>query len=197
MQTIQQERSEAFQRGRCHGNRLRLGLSFGNGNRFQIQFDRRRFLQQVAQFLQQALSHIRKLDRGRHFLRSKNAGEDISLGGQGIQHAFFDGVLGNQVDDLHRGWLAEPVGAGDALLEHGGIPGQVEVDDQAGGLQVETHPAGIGGEEDATVGIIEEFLDEVAALAGWHITGQLDVAQADTLDDRFGQRQHGSPLAEN
>ena len=143
------------------------------------------------------MSHILEFDRAGSLLRAKDAGKNVLLGSQRVQHAFLDGVFGDQVDDLHRGELAVTVGAGNTLFEHGGIPGQVEVDDQAGSLQVQSDAARIGGKKDAAGGIVEEFLDEIAAFGGGHVAGQLDVAQADALDDGFGEGQHVGPLAEH
>ena len=170
------------------------------GNRFggwgEVQFDLGGLFEQVAEFLQQALTHVLEAHGGRGVIGAENAGKDVFLGSQGIEHAFLDRIFGNQVDDLHRGWLAMTVGAGDALFKNGGVPRQVKVDDQAGGLQVETHAARVGGEEDPAVGVVEKFLDEFAAFGTGHVAGQFDVTQANALDDGLSERQHGGPLAE-
>jgi hypothetical protein len=170
-----------------------LGLGF---SRREGKFHIGRSLQKVAQFLQQALTHVGKFDRGWRFVCAKDGGENIFLRGKGIEHSFFDGVFGDEIDDLHRGFLSVTMGAGDALFEHGGIPREVEVDDEAGGLQVEPHAARVGGEEDAAFGVVEEFLDEVAAFGGGNRACEFDVAETDALQDGFGKFQHVRPLAE-
>ncbi len=147
--------------------------------------------------MQQALSHVGKFDGGRRFVRAEDGGKDVFLGGQGVQHALFDGVFGDEVDDLYGGGLTVTMGAGDALFEHGGIPGQVEVDDERGGLQVEPDAARVGRKEDAAVRIVEEFLDERAAFGRGDIARQFDVTEADALEDGFGECQHVRPLAED
>ena len=86
------------------------------------------------------------------------------------------------------------MGARDALFKHSGIPREIEIDDEAGGLQVETHAACVSGEEDAAVGVVEKFLDEVAAFGGGNVTREFDIAESDAFEDGFGQREHGCPL---
>ena len=52
-----------------------------------------------------------------------------------------------------RGLVLAP-GAGDALFESGGVPGQVAVDDDAGVLEVEPDAARVGAEEEAAVRVL-------------------------------------------
>ena len=73
------------------------------------------------------------------------------LVGEGLEHAVLDGVFGNEVDDGDRAGLVFAPGAGDALLQLGGVPGQVAIDDDAGVLKIQARRAGIGAEEDAAV----------------------------------------------
>src|SRR3970040_1216370 len=87
--------------------------------------------------------------------------------------------------------------AGDALFEHRGIPGKVEVDDKRRGLQVEADAAGVGGEEDAASGVVEKFLDEVAAFCRGDSACEFDITKADALERGFGKGQHICPLAED
>ena len=140
------------------------------------------------------MSHIRKLDRGGRFVSSKNSRKNIFLRSERIQHALFDGAFGNEINNLHRRQLTVTMGARDALFKHSGIPREIEIDDEAGGLQVETHAACVSGEEDAAVGVVEKFLDEVAALGGGDIAREFDVAETDAFEDGFSERQHGCPL---
>ena len=57
-------------------------------------------------------------------------------------------------------------GAGDALLEAGRVPRQVEVDHHVGRLEVEPHAAGVGGEEEPAVGVLLEAPDLLRGAAG-------------------------------
>ena len=129
----QQWRQKPLRVGRRPTSTGSAGAASSDGSnlrRSKIEFDLRGVLSRSPKFLQEALSHIRKLDRGRRFLSAKTAGENIFLGGEGVEHVLFDGVFGDEVNNLHRRWLSVTMGAGDALFEHGGIPREVKVDDK-------------------------------------------------------------------
>ena len=120
---------------------------------------------------EQALAGVHKSDLGWGFLGAEHAGKDFALGGQRVEHPLLDGALGDEVDNVDSVALAMAVGAGDALFQHGRIPGQVEVDHQAGGLQVESHSAGVGREKDTDVVVFKESFDKRPSLAGGYIAG--------------------------
>jgi hypothetical protein len=82
----------------------------------------------------------------------EHAAGEILFVGQAAEHAVFDGVFGDEVDDRDGAELVFAPGAGDALFELGGVPGEVAVDDDAGVLEVEADAAGIGAEEEAQAG---------------------------------------------
>ena len=66
--------------------------------------------------------------------------------------------------DVNRAALSEAVDPADSLLEHGGVPGKLDVDAGArGALQVEADAAGIGGEEHAARGVVVEVDDVLRA----------------------------------
>ena len=73
------------------------------------------------------------------------------LVGERAEHAVLDGLLGDEIDDGDRAGLVFAPGAGDALLQLGGVPGQVAVDDDAGVLEVQARGARIGAEKDAAI----------------------------------------------
>ena len=76
----------------------------------------------------------------------KHAGEQRLLERQYRQHAFLDGALTDEVDDLHAARLAHAVHASNALLQHRRVPGLVHVHHHGGGvLQIEPDPARVGG----------------------------------------------------
>jgi hypothetical protein len=52
-----------------------------------------------------------------------------------------DGLLGDEVDNGDRAELTFAPSAGDALLELGGVPREVAVDDDTGILEVESDSA--------------------------------------------------------
>src|ERR1035441_5236287 len=56
------------------------------------------------------------------------------LVGERAQHAMLDGILRYEIDDCDGARLVLAPGAGDALFQLGGVPGQVAVDDDAGVL---------------------------------------------------------------
>ena len=78
--------------------------------------------------------------------------------------------------------LTESVDAGDALLKYCRIPGQVEIDHDAAGLQIKTRASCIGGEEHAAVGVVGEVDDEVAALGRRYTAMQIFIADAHLVE---------------
>ena len=54
---------------------------------------------------------------------------------------------------MHGLFLTHAVGAGNSLFEDGRVPGQVEVDDGVGRLQIQARRTGVGGDEQPTVGV--------------------------------------------
>ena len=76
--------------------------------------------------------------------------EERLLGADQVGDPRLDALLADQVVDVDRLLLAEPVDPADPLLEHGRVPGELEVDHAVGGaLEVEPDAAGVAGEEDA------------------------------------------------
>jgi hypothetical protein len=61
----------------------------------------------------------------------------------------------NQIVDINRPLLSQAMDAPDALLEHGGIPGQLQVDARVGGLlQIQPHAARIAEKQDRGFGVV-------------------------------------------
>ena len=89
--------------------------------------------------------------------------EKFSLEVESCCHALFYGACGNHIHYLDVAALAYAVYACYALLEHGGVPGAVEVDDQRCGLKVKSCAACIGGEEYSGGGVAVEGFHEVAS----------------------------------
>lgn len=116
---------------------------------------------------------------------------------EGFEHAVFDGALGDEVDDLDGLFLAFAPGAGDALFELGGIPGEVAVDDDAGVLQVEAGSAGFGAEDDFAVGILFESLDFETALFLRNFAGVPGVADLLGNEMLADQSEHADPFRED
>lgn len=79
--------------------------------------------------------------------------EEASFEGLEAEYSFFDGTLADEVEDGDGLFLTEAVDAGDALFEECGVPGLVHDEDAGGELEVESDSAGVGGEEDAAVGV--------------------------------------------
>ena len=73
---------------------------------------------------------------------------------------------GDQVPEVADLGLADAVDTAEALLEAVGVPGQVIVDHEVGALEVDAFAGGVGGEEDAHLGVVaERFLGGMALLA--------------------------------
>jgi hypothetical protein len=84
------------------------------------------------------------------------------------------------------------MGAADALVEHGGVPGQVEVHDRRGGLEVEAQAPGVGREEHEATRVAHELVDEAAALAQRKAAVEAHVADPELV--QLARRELGHPL---
>src|SRR5262249_58966765 len=91
-------------------------------------------------------------------------GEQSPLRADQIADSRFDTRLAHEIVDVDRVGLTQTVDAADTLLEHGRIPGQLDVDARAGRtLEVEPNAPRVGREEDTTAGIVVEFHDVLRA----------------------------------
>ena len=71
--------------------------------------------------------------------------EKSALVGNELLDPGLDTVLRDQVEDIDRLALAQTMDAGDALFDHGGVPGHFNIDAATGGsLKIQSHPSGIG-----------------------------------------------------
>src|SRR5439155_12024248 len=94
----------------------------------------------------------------------EESGEQRLLGTDEIRDSRFDPGLADQVVDVDGAVLSEAIDPADSLLEHGGVPGKLDVDARArGSLQVETDAAGVGREEHAARGVVVEVDDVLRA----------------------------------
>src|SRR5260221_643849 len=89
------------------------------------------------------------------------------------------------------------MGASDALLEYGRIPRLVDVDDDAGVLEIESNAAGVRGEEDAAFRIFVESLDELPPLAAVDAAVKENVPPFPLFDLSLQNLMHAQPLAED
>ena len=94
----------------------------------------------------------------------ENACEQRFLELQHAEHPFFDRSLRDEVDDLDRLLLPQPMHPADALLQHGRIPGQVHVDDDRRELQIQADATRIGRQKQPALRIVAESIDELFAL---------------------------------
>ena len=127
----------------------------------------------------------------------EGAFEQRALEAQAVYHSLLDGVLRDEVEHLHGHLLPDAVDAADALLQYGRVPGQVEVDDDAGSLQVESRGTCVGGEEDAALAVVLEVFYDVVAFPVLHSAMQEDVAQAACIEFHCHQPGHALPFAED
>ena len=70
------------------------------------------------------------------------------------EHLALAGVVGDEVPQAADLLLADAVDAAEPLLDAVGVPRQVVVDHQVGGLEVEALAGGVGGEQDLAVGFL-------------------------------------------
>ena len=112
-------------------------------------------------------------------------------------HPVLDGALGHQIDNTDGTRLVLAPGAGDALLQPGRVPGEVEVDHHVGRLEVEAHAAGVGGEKEAAGGILLEAADLVAAARKGHGAGVPGEAGPHLLELLAHQLEHPLPFGED
>ena len=120
-----------------------------------------------------------------------------ALVGKSFQHLVFKGVLGNKVDDRNGARLELAPGAGDALLQFGGVPGQIAIDDHAGVLQIQAGRTGIGAEENAALGVGLEGVDFSAAALLRDGAGVPGKAEFETAAQVPHQIQHPLPFGKN
>ena len=117
--------------------------------------------------------------------------------GKGAEHSVLDGVFGDEVDDGNRAELAFAPSAGDALLEFGGIPREIAIDDDAGALEVQPDAAGIGAKEEAAGGVVSESEDLGAAPLLGNRPGVPRKLDAEFFREVADELQHAGPLGED
>ena len=74
--------------------------------------------------------------------------EHVELGLEQVEQRRLDRPGGDQVEDVDVVGLADPAEPADALLDPHRVPGQVEVADGVGELEVSPLAAGLGGEQE-------------------------------------------------
>lgn len=81
--------------------------------------------------------------------------------------AVFDGIFGDEFEDLDAARLADAVDAVGGLVFFGGVPPAVVVDDDGSFGEVDTEAAGLeGGGEDFAGGIFSEAGDRLFSVGG-------------------------------
>ena len=92
-----------------------------------------------------------------------------------------DRALSDEVHHAHRLLLAKAMDAADALLEHGGIPGQVHIDYHGGVLEVKPDAAGVRGQKGPAAVIFPEAVHESFALLSRDAAMKQDVIPVASL----------------
>ena len=113
------------------------------------------------------------------------------------QDPLFDAVPGRDEHLLDRPLRADAVHAGDALLEAGRVPGDVEIDDDVGRLEIETQPAGVGADEHGRAASAGEFADEGGPAAHGDSAVQVKGRQLQAAAQRLDPVRHVGPLGED
>ena len=93
--------------------------------------------------------------------------------------------------------LSQAVDPADALFQHGRVPGLVHADNGRGGLQIQAHPAGVGGQKQPAGRVFLEAADEVFAFLAGHAAVEKDVRPFAPLEAADHDFVHAQPLAEN
>ena len=115
----------------------------------------------VVELLDPGQERARLLELDRVALAVEEALEERLLRADEAGDPRLDPLLADEVVDVDRLLLAEPVDPADPLLEDGRVPGQLQVDHAVRGvLEVEPDAAGVAGEEDAERRVVVE-LDDV------------------------------------
>jgi len=121
-------------------------------HRFDQQTAQRRFLEQLAQ-------HIENL-------AVQRAALDFQLLQQALIDVAFAGFVRHQIPQMADFGLADAVDAPKALLQSGGIPGEIIVDPQVGALEVDTFASSVGRSRMNTSGSLRKLrFDCVAFIA--------------------------------
>ena len=109
----------------------------------------------------------------------QDSGKERFLEGKERQHPLLDRSLGHEIDDIDTVRLPQAVHPTDALLEHGGIPGQIHVDDRGGGmLEIQAYAAGIRRQEHPAARILAEAVDQSTPLRARHLLAPITTATA-------------------
>ncbi len=97
-------------------------------------------------------------DHVEHSVVIEGVPDFLELLQQPLQHAAFDGVRGDEVEDQAVLALAVPVDAPHALFESVGVPGDVIVEKDVANLEVDAFTCGLGGHQDLDRPIAELLL---------------------------------------
>jgi len=92
-----------------------------------------------------------------------------------------DRVLRHKMSDLHGLPLPQAMDAANALLQNGGVPGLIDVDNRGGVLQIQADAASVRRQEYAAVRLLFEARDQVFPFRSGHSAveqNELEVAFA-------------------
>ena len=84
----------------------------------------------------------------------------IMLRRKRAEQSFFDRPFRDEDKYLHLLFLAHTIGACDALFQHGGVPGKIDVDHRVRGLQVQSGRACVRRQKQAAPGVRLKFMDQ-------------------------------------
>lgn len=106
-----------------------------------------------------------------------------------VVDVLFDGVLGDELEDLDAAVLPDPVDSVGGLVFLGGVPPAVIVDDDGGDGEVDADAGGEeGGDKDFAAGVFAEPAELIAPITG----GAFDGGKSDPffLQVRFDDGDH-------
>src|SRR5207244_10846428 len=112
-------------------------------------------------------------------------------------HPVLDRVLADEVDDVDAARLVLAPGPRDALLEPRRVPGQVEIDDDTRGLEVQAETARMGGEKQPAARVALEPAELLAPLRLRHRAGVPREAEIHLARQLTHALEHAPPLRED
>src|SRR5439155_14036734 len=95
-----------------------------------------------------------------------------------------------------RARLPHAMGPRDPLLEYGGIPGQVDVDDRVGRLQIQPRAPRVRRQEETRPRVRLEARDDLGALLLGHAPVEAYEVELALSEERLDEIEHRRPLGE-
>src|SRR5207248_2629006 len=110
--------------------------------------------------------------------------------GERAEELFFDRLLSNEDENLHRLFLTHAVGSRDALFQDCRVPRKVDIDHGVCRLQVQSGRARVCRQEQTALGIVLKLVDQSLPEFLRHRTVKANKAEVAFLEERLDQVEH-------